>query len=106
VKGGKMLEIGLMNKNYDDIRLNDQVDLFGMKGKICFEVGAYGIGFQECIDYDLIQEEMDKDSNCCGNKYYGCFNDHFLSLYELYNAFNCDEGCVYILEKFGDEEVK
>jgi len=97
-----MLETGLIYKNYDNIELHDPVNLFGMLGRICFELGAYGIGFQDCIDYNLIQEEMDKDSNCCGNEYNGCFNDNFLSLYELYDAFNCDEGCIYVLEKLGE----
>ena len=56
-----MLETGLMDKNCDDIKLGDQVNLFGMKGKVCFECGAFGIGFPDGIDYDLIQSEMDKD---------------------------------------------
>jgi hypothetical protein len=97
-----MQATGLIDKNYNDIKLNDTVDLFGMKGKICFEVGAFGIGFPCGIDYDLIQTKMDKDDWCCGNAYHGCFNDNFLSLWELYWNFNSDERCIAVLEIIGE----
>ena len=33
-----------------------------------------------------------------GNKYNGCFNDNFLSLYELYDAFNGEGDYIDVLE--------
>jgi hypothetical protein len=101
VEGGKMFETGLIDGNYNDIKLRDKVNLFGMRGMICFEAGAFGICFPGGVDYDLIQSKMDEDDWCCGNKYHGCFNDNFLSLWELYWNFNSDEGCIEVLKITG-----
>jgi len=88
----------MYDKNCDEIYLGDKVDLFGMNGNICFECGSFGIGFKDGIDYNLIQAKMDETDWCCGNKYNGCFNDNFLSLYELYNAFNGEGDYIDVLE--------
>jgi len=89
---------GLGDTNCKDIFNNDKVDFLGMKGEICFECGAFGIGFVDSIDYDLIQKEMDSRHWCCGNEYSGIFNDNFISLWEIYWNFKCEEGAVDVVE--------
>jgi len=85
----------------------DNVKICGFKrGKVVFECGAFGIAFND-IDYNVIQQKMDEDSNCCGNTYYGCFNDNFVSLWELYWNFNCEENSMRIIEViYGEEKIK
>ena len=94
---------GMTDRNCDEIYFGDSVELFGMKGKIVFECGAYGIGFDKDIDYSLIQMKMNSFDMCCGNRYIGCFNDNFLSLWELYWNFNCEEECIDVLEILDSE---
>jgi len=91
------LSTGMYDEDINEIYLGDQVEFCGMKGVICFECGAFGIGIKDGISYVKIQELMNSINHCCGNTYHGCFNDHFISLYEIYNAFNCEEDCLYIV---------
>ena len=49
---------GMMDKNFNDIYLGQSIDLFGMKGNVVFECCAYGIGFEKCIDYELLQRRL------------------------------------------------
>lgn len=92
---------GVKDLNYDDIYENDKIHFLGMEGKVVYECGAFGIAFDN-IDYDLIQSAMDKEPNCCGNKYEGCFNDNFISLWEIYWNFNCCEDGIDVIEKTGN----
>lgn len=83
---------GLYYEDGNEICLGDKVSLItGDTGEIVFECGAYGIGVLGDIDYEKIQSKMDKNDWCCGNRYHGCCNDNFISLWELYWNFNCEE---------------
>lgn len=40
---------------------------------------------------------MDNDHWCCGNRYAGCMNDNFISLWELYwNSNSDDDVCRFV----------
>lgn len=83
--------VGLCSSDGTEIALGDKVQLVtGDIGEIVFECGAYGVAFQNSIDYDKIQAAMDEDDWCCGNHYSGCKNDNFISLWELHWNFNCE----------------
>ena len=57
-------EIGVSDKNGTPLKLNDKVDLFGQQGTIMYECGAYGIGFQTCIDWDPIADSIEPITGC------------------------------------------
>lgn len=87
---------GLCYEDENEICLGDHVLLItGDVGKIVFECGAYGVAIQDCIDYYKIQAKMDESDWCCGNRYSGCKNDNFISLWELYWNFNCEDDYLY-----------
>lgn len=69
---------GLIDKNAVKIFEGDIVDLFGMKGKVVQECGAFGIEFMETIDYDLLESKIpfNKSANFCFN--------NFISLWEVF----------------------
>ena len=103
------MKTGLIDVNCNEIKLGDKVKFTtGHIGKIVFECGAFGIGSCESIDYDKIQDTMDKLDICCGNKLSGCLNDNFVSLREIYWNFNYEEGYLYpveIIKEEIDEEI-
>lgn len=85
----------------NELFIDDTIELItGITGKIVFTCGSYGVMFND-INYDDIQDKMDKDSNCCGNHYNGCLNDNFISLWELYWNFNCEDSNISPITKIG-----
>lgn len=86
----------MYDANGDQLLLGDKVLLLtGDTGEIVFECGAYGFATLEGIDYGKIQSKMDATAICCENKYLGCMNDNFISLWELYWNFNCEDNSLY-----------
>ena len=75
----------------DDVRL-----INGQIGRICFESGSFGLVILDGINYKTLQDEMYKMG--INNEFKGCFNDNFISLWELYWNFECEEGVLYCLE--------
>ena len=70
----------------------DIVRFFGMTGEIVYESGAFGIGCNKTIDYDTLENSIPYANNP-----YFCYNDNFISLWELIwnfghtdNPFICD----------------
>jgi hypothetical protein len=91
-----LADTGLCYEDGNVICLGDKVSLItGDVGEVVFECGAYGIAISEGIDYEKIQLKMDESVLCCGNRYNGCHNDNFISLWELYWNFNCEEDVLY-----------
>lgn len=90
--------IGVTDANFERIYLGDEVSLFGMEGEVTFEAGAYGIGFCECIDWDLVAGKI-KECTGVDNRPDFCFNDNFISFWELLWNFNCDDECCEVVEK-------
>lgn len=88
---------GLIDKNGVKIFEGDIVDLFGMKGKVVQERGAFGIAFMGTIDYDLLESKMPFN-----NSANFCFNDNFISLWEIFWNYEQGDNTLYDVEVIGN----
>ena len=88
---------GLTDKNGVNIFEGDIVDLFGMKGKVVQECGAFGIGFLKTIDYDLLESKIPFN-----NSANFCFNDNFISLWEVFWNYEQDDNPLYEVDVIGN----
>lgn len=90
---------GITDKNGTKIFEGDIAKIFGMVGKIICECGAFGIAFDDCIDYKKLDNFTEKR---IGNNFSGVCCDNFISLYEIYwNLNNLDE-CLHEVEVIGN----
>ena len=64
---------GITDENGREIYEGDRVRFRGQVGRVVFEQGAFGIGFDEEIDLD----------DTWGLPV--CYNDHFISFWEIWN---------------------
>lgn len=69
------------DQNGTEIYENDTVEFFGEQGQIVFEKGAFGIGFDKEVPWDKIKKARILD--CGDDDVFGCFNDNFISLWEI-----------------------
>lgn len=89
---------GVLDASGNRIRVGDRVELFGIVGEAVFECGAYGIAFEDVIDWDAITGKI-KERTGCDNRPDFCFNDNFISFWELLWNFNCDDDCCSVVER-------
>ena len=88
---------GLTDKHGKKIFEGDIVNLFNMQGKIVFEEGAFGIAIFQYIDWDLLDKKVPFNNHPCF-----CYNDNFVSLWELYWNFEQDDNLLYEVEVIGN----
>lgn len=97
-----MCNTGLYDMNGEELRLGQKVLFINFQeGEIVFECGAFGIAFENEILYFEIQTIMNTLEHCCGNKYSGVMNDNFISLWEIYDNFNCEDDSLYPVRIIG-----
>ena len=75
----------------------DIVELLCAKGSVVQECGAFGIGFMHAIDYDLLESKIPFNNNANF-----CFNDNFISLWEVFWNYEQDDNPLYEVEVIGN----
>lgn len=82
---------GVLDEELNEMVLGDKVILLDrFVGSVVFECGAYGIGFDEPLDWDYIESQIEPVTGCDNSPAF-CRNDNFVSLWELLWNFNCEE---------------
>ena len=89
---------GMTDVNKKDIFEGDIVDLFGMRGKIVRDSGAFGVYVQNFIDYDLLEKTLPYPGRADF-----CHADNFISLWELWWNYELIDDSLDCLEIIGNE---
>ena len=93
---------GLTDKNGKKIFEGDIVLLHNyIVGTIEFGCGAFGIGSREQFDYARLESEIAPITGC-NNTLDCCYNDYFISLFELYWNYNQDGNDLTFVEVIGN----
>ena len=93
---------GLTDKNGKKIFEGDIVRLFDISvGEIVQECGAFGIGCRKQIDYDYLASEIAPVTGNNNTPMF-CYNDNFVSLWELWWNYNEEGDEISVIEVIGN----
>lgn len=93
---------GLLDYYTNLIWENDIVKLFDSLGVVKFEAGCFGVYFADGVPWERIKEELPSWTHCSHSELHSCSNDHFVSMWELYWNFNCEEQYMEMLTVQGN----
>lgn len=93
---------GVYDTELTKIFEGDIVKFLRYVGKIVFEEGCFGIAIScnDAFDWDYIDEEMKEYAGT--NQITACFNDQFISLWEILWNFDCDQNICNVVEVIGN----
>ena len=83
----------VFDKDGNELRAGDKVELLGMTGTVVVECGALGIAFESGVDWNAIEAAI-KPTTGCDNGLMACCNDHFVSLWELARNFCAEDNVI------------
>ena len=93
---------GMTDKNGKKIFEGDIVKLFDVAvGEIVQECGAFGIGCRQQIDFDYLASEIAPVTGHNNTPMF-CYNDNFVSLWELYWNYNEENDEISVIEVIGN----
>ena len=93
---------GMTDKNGKKIFEGDIVKLFDVAvGEIVQECGAFGIGCRQLIDFDYLASEIAPVTGHNNTPLF-CYNDNFVSLWELYWNYNEENDEISVIEVIGN----
>jgi uncharacterized phage protein (TIGR01671 family) len=93
---------GLTDKNGEKIFEGDIVRVLDhQKGIVTFECGAFGIGIMPYIDWDYFDSEIAPTTGCNNSPMF-CYNDNYVSLWELMWNYNQEDNWCEIVEIIGN----
>lgn len=78
----------ICDKNINELELGDKVLLFGKAGEVSHDCGAFGIYFEESVDWALIESKLPEVTGCNKTPHF-CYHKYFISFWELMQNFNC-----------------
>ncbi len=96
---------GLLDYKLNEICVGDEVSIFGFKGIVDKVCGAYGILFDDFIEWSVFEENILKITDC-DNLPRFCYNDNFISFWEIYWNYNCEENYLPMVERLDELEKK
>ena len=93
---------GVLDTELKPIYQGDIVRFLRYVCTVVFEEGCFGLALNinDAFDWDYIDEEMKEYAGT--NQITACFNDHFISLWEILWNFNCDQNICNVVEVIGN----
>lgn len=76
----------------------DILEIFGMRGKVVQECGAFGVYFPDGIDYDLLKSKIPYNNSACF-----CYTDNFISIWEFWWNYEQDDNPLYCAKIIGND---
>lgn len=79
------------------LAIGQAVKFLDIHGVVTFESGAYGIAFDDPIDWTRVKNKIEPTSGYM-NRLNACMNDHFISFWEIIWNFDDEEGRMSAVE--------
>lgn len=92
---------GLHDYANRDILVGDKVSIYGLKGVVTQEFGAYGIRFDDNVSWNILYVMIEKETGC-DNAPLFCDCDNFISFWEIAWNYNCESNYFPMVEKLSN----